>query len=497
VGHAALERRLRKLERALEQKEQEFYDNHASQKLVTYLPNADRWPEFAELTWIKTGSEETGGTVAPFVPYDYQIDLIRRIHYGQNIQILKSRQIGVSETIVSYLLNRALTEPGFTAVVISKSQKDSSDLARRAKFMADSILGEDIKYVSENLQMLSWKGRGTIHFLPAVGKAGRSIPACSVLFLDEAAFIEGVEDIYQGAAPTLTKLGNKAKIIVNSTPDLESDWFGLRWTSKVPSDWYDYVEARDFKTIQAKLDAIPGKWSRVVLHYSMHPEYGKDPTWPARYREEIEYTMMQWNAEFELMFGSTDSSIYDRKLVNSHATGAFIDCGLMRRSYVMGIDPNGGKSDYWVSVILDVTSHPRQVVAMYRAQHKTSKYSLAKTKELIDYFRPMSILIEENSMGVVLAEALTDQNEGYQIDTIFTSQATKNALTDRILYMLEHDDLIYPDGVIPSELRAFRKDKNGKRGAAAGFNDDSVMALSFACALANMTPDIAGFLKAL
>lgn len=279
MGSAALERRLRKLERDLELQEEQFYSEHASQALLTNLPTVDRWNEFAPLTWIKTGDEESGGSVARFLPYWFQTDLIRRIHNGQNIFILKSRQIGISETVSSYLLNRALTEPGFTAVVISKSQKDSSDLAIRVKFMADSIVGENLEYTTESTKKLSWKGRGTIHFLPATKKGGRGIPACSVLFLDEAAFIDGVEDIYQGAAPSLTKLGRAGKIIVNSTPDTEADWFGRRWTSKLPSNWYEYVENREFTTLQALLDEIPGKWGRVVLHYSMHPEYGKDPSW--------------------------------------------------------------------------------------------------------------------------------------------------------------------------------------------------------------------------
>ena len=48
---------------------------------------------------------------------------------------------------------------------------------------------------------------------------------------------------------------------------------------------------------------------------------------------------------------------------------------------------------------------------------------------------------------------------------------------------MENGKLIFPDGIINQELKAFRQDDTGKREAAPGFNDDTVMALSFACSL--------------
>lgn len=489
---SALERRVDKVA----EKAQAYIQSkreHAGQGFDTTLPKVHKWHEFAPRTWIRTGDDD-GAKIVRFLPYKFQRQIIRRIHKSRKIQILKARQIGVSEVIVNYILNRALTEPGFTAVVVSKTQKDSTDLANRVSFMAHSIEGEELKWETDNGQKLSWKGRGTIHFLPPTARSGRGVPACSVLFLDEAAFIENVEALYTGAAPSLMKLGNAGKIIVVSTPDLEVDWFGQIWTDNLPSDWYDLAEQRKWNELQNLLDNINDGWARLAVHYSFHPQYGADPTWPERNRADLKYTRAQWNAEFELKFGSTDSVIYPTELVKKGVGSSLIEAGLVNRTYVIAIDPNGGADDYFVSLVIDISRKPYRVVNMYRANNKSVTYSKAQVCKQIDYFSPECVVIEKNSMGVVIAEDVQVLQRATRVETIYTSETNKNINTDRVLLLLEEDNLKYPDGVIPTELRSFRRTDKNRREAAAGKKDDCVMALSLFAAVINDIPDISGFL---
>lgn len=491
---AGLKSRLARIDKELARQEK-LAAQHVSRGLKTNLPPVSRWPEFAARTWIVSGDETVGNKIVPFIPYDCQKDLARRIEENEKIIVLKSRQLGISEEICSILLNRALTEPGFTAVIISKTQKDSSELARRVKFMAKSIKGEPLEWTSDSNTRLAWEGRGTLHFLPATGEAGRGIPACAVLFFDEGAFIEGIADIYQGAAPTMAKLGRAGKIIVVSTPDLEANWYGMMWNTNLPADWYDYVEKRDFASLQKILDSINDGWCRVALHYSMHPEYGKDPVnWAKNYKKELKYTEAQWDAEFELKFGSTASVVYPSVTIRACIAGSFEECGYVNRSYVMGVDPNAGGSDYFVSMVLDTTKFPYKTVNLYRERHKTTMYSEAKVKEQIDNFSPSGILVEQNSMGAVIAERLQATSMGYAVETLFMSRPTKNIVTDRILYYMENGLLTFPDGIIPEELRAFRNTEKGTREAAAGFNDDCVMALALCLAQTTDVVDLTSVL---
>jgi hypothetical protein len=155
---------------------------------TTQLPSVDRWPEFARKTWIRTA-----GTITTFDPYDFQIDLVERINAARNVIVDKSRQTGASETVASYLACRASTEPGFAGVIISKTQNDSSDLGRRTRRMLNSIQGHTFKYTSDSNTLVSIVGGGTLYFLPGGARAARGIPSGSVLWIDEAAFVEDVD----------------------------------------------------------------------------------------------------------------------------------------------------------------------------------------------------------------------------------------------------------------------------------------------------------------
>lgn len=492
---ASLKARIARLDKELARRE-ELERNHSSKPLQTNLPKVDQWGLFAPRTYIVSG-DETGNKIVPFRPYKIQTELHKRIQENARVLVLKSRQTGISEEICSIILNRALTEPGFTAVVISKNQKDSSKLARRVKFMANSIRGEKLEWDANSLTELSWVGRGTIHFLPATADSGRGIPACAFLFFDEGAFIENVEDIYQGAAPTMAKLGKAGKTVIVSTPDMESNWYGTMWHSGLSMDWYDYVERRDFAGLQAMLDTIDDGWCRFVVHYSMHPEYGKDPGWAERNRKLLKYTQARWDAEFELKFGSTASAIYPSATVKKSAIGAFTECGIVRRQYVMGVDPNGGGSDFFTSIVVDITKPPYSVVNLYRAANKASPYSQARVVEQINNYLPSFITVEANSMGVVIAENLQNMVHSGPIETIFMSRPTKNVITDRVLYLMEEGELIFPDGIIAQELRAFRLTDKGERCASSGHHDDCVMALALACTQVPNTVDLDALLKAL
>lgn len=490
-----LARRADKLQAAIERRKAQA--TASPEPAVSTLPTIDRWSEFARLTWITTS-----GTVAPFDPYDFQIDLIKQIYSHQNVIVNKSRQVGVSETVVNALSCRAATEPGYVAVVFSKTQGDSSQLARRAKRMLNSIPGHSFRYATDSATLISIVGFGTIHFLPGSPRAARGIPSCSDLWIDEAAFVDGAEEIYRAASPTLSMLGEKGRVIVTSTPDTASDWYGSLWHAGIFPDWLSYVErARDtpaqgpavIAELNRRLAQLPDKWLRVAIHYSQHPVYNQDPNWAKKTREDRRITQSAWATEYELSFGATDSQIYPYDLISRGARGSWRECGSVNRTYVLAIDPNAGGSDYFVGLVLDITSKPYEVVSLYRENGRSTEYSLRRIKELIEDYIPHRIIVEKQAMGAVIAEALQGIVPEYAIELFSTSQPSKITATDRILFLLEHDDLIFPEGVIVDELRAFQQKDHGVRAAASGFNDDTVMALAFACSLIPETPNTAAF----
>lgn len=464
---------------------------YSGQGFTTKIPTVRHWPSFARGTYIRTS-----GGVSRFNPYRVQQQLVWRIHNGRNLICNKSRQVGVSETVANYISCRATTEPGFAAVVFSKTQIDSSNLARRVRFMVNSMQSDELEYETDSNTQLSWKGRGVLHFLPASARAARGIPSCSILWLDEAAFCEGAEDIYQGAAPTLAMVPD-SKVLLTSTPDMELSFFGQFWYAGMPADWYDYILKRRVDELNRLLMTSPDEWARFAIHWSQHPVYGKDPDWARKERERNRYTQRQWDTEFELKFGSTDAQIYPPSLVREAVNGKFLDSGIINRSYVVGIDPNGGGGDYWVTMVLDITAPPYKVVAMYRDNGRTTEYSMRRTVALIEDFLPEQIIVEKQAMGSVVAEVLQKLVPSYQVDVFSTSRPSKNTATDRILYFLERGELQYPDGDIPRELLAFQQYETGERKARPGYNDDTVMALAFCISCIPEAANASAFLDAI
>lgn len=482
ASFAQLQRRCEKLKEELERKKEQL-DLFGGGKLKTNLPGVDRWVDFARLTWIRTR-----GKIAPFEPWDCQIDLVNKINSSSNIIINKSRQMGISETVICYLACRMLTERGFAAVVISKTQLDSSELATRIRQMLNSIQGEKFDYTTDSNTKIAIKGRGVIYFLPSSARAARGIPSCCVLFIDEAAFQEDPGGIYRGAEPTLSMVPD-AKVIVNSTPDIEMDWYGQKWLENIPSDWYDYVLTRQFEALNQKLALINDDWTRVAIHYSQSPVYSVDPDWAEKKRKSRKIPQSVFNSEYELSFGQTDSQIYPSSLVQRAARGHWRECGSINRTYVMAVDPNGGGSDYFVAIVMDITQTPYEVVGMYRQNGRSTEYSLKHVKALIEDYMPTRVIVEKQAMGHVIAEALQIVLPSYAIEEFNTTRPSKNTATDRTLFLLESDELIFPDGEIANELRAFKLYESGERKAAPNFNDDTVMALAMACSLVTETPN--------
>ena len=141
-------------------------------------------------------------------------------------------------------------------------------------------------------------------------------------------------------------------------------------------------------------------------------------------------------------------------------------------------------------MVMDITSTPYEIVGMYRENGKSTDYSLKHVRELIDYM-PQRVIVEKTAMGVVIAEALQNILPNYAIETFNTSRPSKTVATDRILYLLERDELVYRDYC--RRASSFSAAGDGVRQAASGAHDDTVMALAFACSLIPDTPATASF----
>jgi len=165
------------------------------------------------------------GEYLPFIPWEVQLDLVRMIRSTQNVYCLKSRQTGVSETVINYMLMMAIENPAWVGIVFSKTGEDASELAARIKGQAASLGSFCPPLPKDSARKLQFLGRGSLHFLPPTERAARGIPSASMVLFDEGAFIERLSGIETGAMPTLSLLGPRARAVWVSTPNGRSGRF--------------------------------------------------------------------------------------------------------------------------------------------------------------------------------------------------------------------------------------------------------------------------------
>jgi hypothetical protein len=448
-----------------------------------------RWPDFAARTFIASQ-----GKYLPFVPWDYQLDLVRTIRAHQNTYVLKSRQTGVSETVISFMLQQAIQRPAWVGIIFSKTGEDASELAARIKGQAASLGSSCPPLPKDSARKIVFQGRGSLHFLPPTERAARGIPSASMVLFDEGAFIEKLSGIETGAMPTLSLLGSRARAVWVSTPNGRSGRFHEHWST---DHGEVAVDDRTVNGIPVLRTSANREFAKVAIHWSQHPIYSRDPDYPENTRRKFQLTQQRYRQEFELDFAATDAEVYPHDLIEAAEAIGGLQLPTRGRIYVFGIDPNGKGDDEWVTTVLDVTSNPWQVVARFNDARRSRDYGLQRTARLIDQYAPELVLVESNGVGAAVSEQLGILRPGVRYEEFATSKPSKIFMTDRVLLLLEQGELgIPPDDIYGDQMRTFRQGPDGTREAAAGCHDDAVMSLAAACeAGARVRPMVADWIN--
>jgi hypothetical protein len=185
----------------------------------------------------------------PFKTYPFQDDLLGDYDdYRFNV-ILKGRQLGISTITAAYICWMLLFYRDKNVLVIATKFQTAANLVKKVKSM--------MLYLPPWLQIASIKIDNRTSFVLTNGSevkasstsadAGRS-EALSLLVIDEAAHVEGLDDLWTGLYPTLSTGG---RCIALSTPNGVGNWFHKT-----------YVEA----------DAGINDFHPIILPWDVHPE---------------------------------------------------------------------------------------------------------------------------------------------------------------------------------------------------------------------------------
>ena len=184
--------------------------------------------------------------------YPFQEDSLTKISKNRYSIILKSRQLGISTLTAGYALWKMLFKSDFNVLVIATKQDVAKNLVTKVRVMHDNLPAWlKGRTLEDNKLSLRFKNGSQIKAISSKGDAGRS-EALSLLVLDEAAFIDRIDEIWTAAQQTLATGGGA---IMLSTPNGTGNLFHKTW-----------VDAE-----------AGGQFHPIKLHWTLHPE--RDEKW--------------------------------------------------------------------------------------------------------------------------------------------------------------------------------------------------------------------------
>jgi len=257
--------------------------------------------------------ELPGGDV-PLIPYNKQTELIEAINRDHFILVLKSRQIGISTIIQAYSTWLTIFNDNAVIGIISKDGPEATSFARNIANMIDKLptwmkppggsAGPGYRKRSEQSFILTNGSKcyaATVNpKAPAKTLRGKSI---TFLIIDEAAFIEHLDEAWTSMIPSLSTNQMHAKkqnvpygILVLSTPNK---------TVGVGS-WF-------FKKYK---DSIAGTeiLKHFIIHWKKIPELANDPDWYKRQCQLFDNDPRKIQQELELKFVATSGTFFDERI---------------------------------------------------------------------------------------------------------------------------------------------------------------------------------------
>jgi len=440
-------------------------------------------PVYFIKTYIKIVSLDEG--LVPFDLWDFQEDIIEKVHSNRFVIAKLPRQTGKSTTMISYLLHYVLFNQDVNVAILANKLATARELLHRLKLAYEYLP----KWMQQGI--VEWnKGsieleNGSKILASATSSSAVRGGSFNMIFLDEFAYVPpGVaEDFFSSVYPTISS-GQTTKVLIVSTPK------GLNMFYRF---WMDAQEKRN--------EYVP-----IEVHWSQVP--GRDEAWK---KQTIANTSEeQFQTEFECDFiGSSATLISSHKLkCLAHKTPIIKnDEGLCiyekpkkENTYCICVDTARGQGkDYSAFVVIDMTATPYRLVATYRNNTIAPMMYPNAVNALGKQYNNAYILIEINDIGGQVADILHSDLEydnilqasvkgrkGQVLDGGFgkggsqlgirTTVATKRIGCATLKSLIEEDKLIVEDFNTVNELTSFIAKRQSYE-ADDGHNDDLVMGL--------------------
>jgi len=423
--------------------------------------------------------------------YPFQEEVLSKFHSNRFTIINKSRQLGISTLVAAYSLWLILFNKDKTILCIATKQETAKGMVDKVQFMYNNLpswLKGNQKPIADNKLSLKLSNNSQIVATSAASDAGRSY-AVSLLLIDEAAFIEGIEKIYTSIKPTIATGGG---IIALSSPNGIGNWFHKMYTEAQVGD-------NDFYPIELKWNLHPDRVAPIDIGWEE--------------RERANMSPREFAQEYDCDFLGSGNSVIDPENLKFYEQ-TFIQEPLERRfmggdfwiwqypdyskSYIISVDVSRGDGgDYSAFHVIDVESCEQ--VAEFKSQIGTRDYGRMLVSVATEYNNALLVIENANigwdvintvietgyqnlyysprSYGEINIDKWMDKMDKEQtVPGFTTSVKTRPLVISKMESYIRDRHFIFHSKRLLEELRVFIW-QNGKAQAQNGYNDDLVMSL--------------------
>jgi hypothetical protein len=420
--------------------------------------------------------------------YPFQEKVLIQLQKNEYTIINKSRQLGISTLASAYSLWLMLFQKDKNILCIATKQETAKNMVTKVRFAYDSLpKWMQIKTSEHNKLSLRLANGSQIKAVGATADAGRS-EAVSFLIIDEAAFIEGIDEIFASAQQTLATGG---QCLALSTPYGTGNWFHKSFT---------------------KAQNRENKFVPLSLPWTVHPE--RNQAWRDAQDEilGIRHAAQECDCDFstsgDTVIEPDMLNFYQASFIKEPMEKRYVDGALWlwelpdySKDYMIVADvARGDGTDYSAFHIFDVVEAKQ--VGEYKAQVSTRDYAHILFSIATEYNDALLVvenanigwsvlehLIErgyrnlhysskaDTTMGANEAQMSRMENGQGMVPGFTTSMKTRPLAISKLVSYIHEKSVIIQSKRLLSELRTFVW-KNGKAQSQSGYNDDLVMAFA-------------------
>jgi len=418
--------------------------------------------------------------------YPFQEKVLNDFRDNRFSIINKSRQLGISTLVAGYSLWTMLFNKDKTVLCLATKQETAKGMVEKVQFMYNNLPTwlRGSKPISDNKLSLKLANNSQIVATSAASDAGRSY-AVSLLLIDEAAFIEGIDKIYTSIKPTIATGGG---IIALSSPNGIGNWFHKMYTEA-------QIGKNDFYPIELK--------------WNLHPD--RDEQWEATERANM--SPREFAQEYDCDFLGSGNSVVEPDILSFYEQ-TYIQDPIERRfmggdfwiwqyadygkSYIICADvARGDSTDYSAFHVIDIETCEQ--VAEYKSQVDTRTYGNMLVSVATEYNNAL-LVVENANIGWDVINTIIEK--GYQ-NLYYSPRAYGEMHMDKWMAKMGSDQTVpgftmsaKTRPLVVSKMEAYIRERHftfhskrlleelrvfvwmhGKAQAQNGYNDDLVMSL--------------------